>query len=321
MKHIRTFSSAEIRDVILNTVDYTILHKTDGIGVGLRRRIEPQPLIDYTVPMYIENLNNVDNVLNIKSTSYAPNKKVYKSLDNITWELWDEIGGSNSKTVSTTVPANSKLYLRCNCESQGEYYGWRRSDSYYSRFSSEQGEWNIGGNIMSLIYGDTFNGQTEFPDNWYTNDDYMYTFAMGSLFKSFNVISAKNFILPATTLVKVAYSNMFQGCENLIEAPVLPATTLANNCYYQMFSYCTSLTTAPVLPAATLAQACYNGMFNGCSSLNYIKCLATNISAPACIESWTKNVASTGTFVKNQSMSDWTIGNNGIPSGWTVEDA
>jgi hypothetical protein len=88
-----------------------------------------------------------------------------------------------------------------------------------------------------------------------------------------------------------------------------------------MFRGCTSLTTAPNLSATTLAEQCYNGMFNGCTNLNYIKCLATDISASLCTSGWVYNVSSTGTFVKNPSMSSWTTGIDGIPDGWAVQDA
>ena len=127
--------------------------------------------------------------------------------------------------------------------------------------------------------------------------------------------------LPATTLAFNCYYSMFGGCTALTSAPALPATTLAASCYRSMFSGCTSLTTAPVLSATTLTNYCYNYMFSGCTNLNYIKCLATNISASNCTANWVSNVAATGTFVKAPSMSSWTTGVAGIPSGWTVQDA
>jgi hypothetical protein len=49
-------------------------------------------------------------------------------------------------------------------------------------------------------------------------------------------------------------------------------------------------------------------------------CLATNISASDCTYNWVNGVASNGTFTKVASMSSWTTGTNGIPSGWTVQD-
>ena len=127
--------------------------------------------------------------------------------------------------------------------------------------------------------------------------------------------------LPVTTLASDCYSGMFNGCTSLTSAPELPATTLKPSCYQFMFGGCTSLTSAPELPATTLASYCYAYMFNGCTSLNYIKCLATDKSASNCTQDWVTSVAATGTFVKNSAMSDWTTGNNGIPSNWTVQDA
>lgn len=128
--------------------------------------------------------------------------------------------------------------------------------------------------------------------------------------------------LPATTLADNCYSSMFKGCASLTTAPsALPATTLANSCYSDMFWNCTSLTTAPELPATTLIKYCYQGMFCNCTSLNYIKCLAIDISKTNCTQNWAANVASNGTFVKNPNMTSWTTGTDGIPTGWTVQNA
>ena len=126
--------------------------------------------------------------------------------------------------------------------------------------------------------------------------------------------------LPATTLADNCYSSMFSNCRNLIKAPELPATTLAEGCYSGMFINCRKLIQAPVLSATTLAEGCYSGMFVGCRSLNYIKCLATNISAGRCTPNWVRGVSNNGTFVKHPD-SDWPTGNDGIPSGWTIENA
>lgn len=124
--------------------------------------------------------------------------------------------------------------------------------------------------------------------------------------------------LPATTLTPYCYYSMFCGCSSLTAGTVLPATTLAQGCYGYMFRDCSSLTKAPALPALKLVENCYNQMFRGCSRLNYIKCLATNISAENCTADWVKNVASSGTFVTHKSMSSWTTGVNGKPSGWST---
>lgn len=127
--------------------------------------------------------------------------------------------------------------------------------------------------------------------------------------------------LPATTLANSCYWSMFNGCTSLTTAPVLPATTLGDSCYKNMFYGCTNLTTAPDLPAQTLTSSCYNAMFRNCSKLSSIKCLATNISATSCLSNWLRNVSSTGTFTKAASMTSWPSGYNGVPSGWTVQNA
>lgn len=127
--------------------------------------------------------------------------------------------------------------------------------------------------------------------------------------------------LPATTLAEGCYQSMFSDCTSLISAPELPATTLAEGCYEYMFSACTSLTTAPELPAKTLLIDCYFEMFSGCTSLNYIKAMFITTPSGTYTNNWVFNVASTGTFIKN-SAATWNVtGDNGVPTGWTVQTA
>ena len=95
--------------------------------------------------------------------------------------------------------------------------------------------------------------------------------------------------LPATTLAERCYENMFYGCTALTQAPELPATTLANNCYNQMFQQCTSLTTAPTLPATTLANNCYNYMFSYCTSLTQAPELPATTLVAACYSNMFKD--------------------------------
>jgi unsaturated rhamnogalacturonyl hydrolase len=137
---------------------------------------------------------------------------------------------------------------------------------------------------------------------------------------------AGDLLLPATTLSDGCYREMFKNCRILSVAPKLPATTLETNCYRAMF-YCnpstpnTSLKTAPDLPAAILKSGSYQLMFNYCQNLNYIKCLATDISATDCTTKWVNGVqTNSGTFIKNASMISWTIGINGIPTNWVVQN-
>ncbi len=137
--------------------------------------------------------------------------------------------------------------------------------------------------------------------------------------------------LPATRLSVACYRGMFRNCTNLTAAPELNATTLAESCYEGMFVNCTSLTAAPMLPAADLATDCYKRMFEDCTSLNYVEAMFT--TAPLFsqtghryiynyTDSWLRNVADTGTFVRNEdahwAKSDREKGIHTVPKGWTI---
>ena len=177
-------------------------------------------------------------------------------------------------------------------------------------------------NLKSYCYDAMFDYCTrlitapKLPATNLTNANYCYE----SMFRNCTSLTTAP-ELPATTLAQGCYEDMFNHCTRLITAPKLPATTLAWDCYSSMFNSCTSLTTAPELPATTLAGCCYMYMFYNCSKINYIKMLATNISAMSCLSNWVNGVSSTGTFVKNAAMTSLPTGIDGIPSGWTVQNA
>ncbi len=267
-------------------------------------------------------------------TSYA--RTIYYSTDN--GNQWNEMNNYSSN-VSINVNAGDKLIFKGNNNCYGAYSDYE----YFSRFGGTS-RFNIYGNIMSLIYGDNFyEKQYEYPE-----DIGLYKGLFFGLFSNANVISAKNLILPllelhgdhdygwmfigcsllieppklpATTLADNCYRQMFDSCTAMATAPELPATTLTECCYEGMFYGCTSLTTAPELPATTLVSSCYGSMFSGCTSLTSITCLATNIPGTSCTYAWMRGVAASGTFTKAADMAGWSTGANGIPTGWTVQDA
>lgn len=171
---------------------------------------------------------------------------------------------------------------------KGTNSAYCKDDYSRSNYFDSTANYYVYGNIMSLIYGDNFIGQTtlEAPNTFYR-----------------------------------LFANSTGLTNHSVHKLLLPATTLTNGCYGSMFYGCALLTRAPELPAPTLVEDCYRRMFYDCTSLNYIKCLATDVSASNCTNEWVRNVASTGTFVKPSSMSSWTSGINGIPAGWTVKNA
>lgn len=130
------------------------------------------------------------------------------------------------------------------------------------------------------------------------------------------------YYLPATTLAKECYYNMFRGCHELRTAPLLPATSLAEGCYKEMFKECFKLVTAPELPATVLVNECYNYMFERCGWLTSIKAMFLTAPDSEYTRAWVFDVASSGTFIKN-SAATWenTFGVSAIPEGWTVEYA
>ena len=132
---------------------------------------------------------------------------------------------------------------------------------------------NMEGNIMSLLYGDGFAGQTTLE----TRNTFEYLF-----YQQPKIYWAKCLVLPAETLSNYCYRCMFYGCSSLRAAPALPATTLAQSCYSYMFLNCRSLITAPELPATTLANNCYSNMFYYCTNLRAAPELPATTLAQSC---------------------------------------
>ena len=236
---------------------------------------------------------------------------------------------ANGSGTFTFTPQNSNVisYSKDNGESwttgnsvtvdSGDKVLWKgtmtpNTSSGIGKFSSTV-NFDVQGNVMSLLFGDDFKGVVNLTGK---------NFAFYQLFyQNTKLVSAENLSLPATILANYCYYGMFKGCTSLTTAPVLPAIWLVRYCYNSMFQGCTSLTTAPVLPATMFDNSCYNSMFQGCSSLNYIKAMFTTTPSSTYTYNWVDGVSSSGTFVKN-SAATWNVtGNNGIPSGWTVETA
>lgn len=281
---------------------------------------------------YIEDISGQSNTITIKKlySSSAPTITVEKSTDGVNWT---SMGTSSTTGRSATIPANGKLYLRCNATT------WSTAQDPNCIESS--GNVSVGGNIMSLLYGSNFTGnETTFPSG--------STYTFQSLFALCKVVRAYNLSLPATTLVTACYKRMFSGRTMLIGAPglpalnlatycyqqmfqgctslddsgisPLPATTLATYCYDSMFQGCTSLTTAPELWATTLVGYCYNYMFQGCESLNTVVMMAIEWDM-ANTTMWLDGVDSTGTFGVNPNAeygSEVIEDPSGIPIGWDV---
>ena len=239
----------------------------------------------------------------------------WKAFGSLTKTIeYKKNNGSWTSITSTadgaTISVNAGDTVKFRSSSNTTY---ATSKSAYSGFEGGTAEIDIEGNIMSLLYGDGFASNTAL-----TNSTYQFC----SIFKKALVVSAKNLILPATTMKNYCYRAMFSWCTTLVSPPALPATTLAQGCYWYMFEQC-AIMKAPELPATALVNECYGHMFEGCALLNTIVCRASSgFNKTKIMEDWVKNVSATGTYVKSSDkpLADYPTGNSGIPTGWTVID-
>lgn len=273
-------------DDVINLSTKKLDEKGDITTVVTEYRVSPE-LHDYSKDyLTFEALEDGTFTLTIKKDDYGGTLDITSisySIDN--GNNWVTTQRSADATTTITTPTIT----------QGDKVLWKGiATSFYTNkgpgipsIFSSTGKFNVCGNIMSLLYDDDFEDKIAIPGT------------------------------------EGKFGGMFQNATNLINAEnlILPATTLTTYCYYYMFYGCTSLTTAPELPATTLANNCYGYMFKGCSNLNYIKAMFTTTPSYSYTSDWVSGVSATGTFVKN-SAATWNVtGNNGIPSGWTVETA
>ena len=221
-------------------------------------------------------------------TSYP---HAYFKINDGEW-FYESSSSAEIIIIADNLKKGDKIYVKSNLHfwiDQG------RDDDVFNIYGLK-----VYGNIMSLIYGDDFIGKTTIYDRNFKN-----------LFAHTGLTSAKNLILPATTIKLNAYDGMFKGCTSLTAAPQLPATDLEGYCYKDMFRGCTSLTQAPVLPATTVPSWGYYAMFKDCISLNYFKSYATDENAYG-VDHCLENVSDYGEFYGKRG------GPIQAPNGWTI---
>ena len=146
-------------------------------------------------------------------------------------------------------------------------------------FSSST-EYDVEGNIMSILNGDNF-------ENSSLDSSVEYHFS-GLFGKNTNLINASGLTLPSIIVYQNTYNDLFRDCSNMVSSPLeLPATTLSGDtCYVRMFQGCSAMTTTvSVLPASTLTTRCYQSMFNGCRSLTTAPVLSATTLASRCCDS------------------------------------
>ena len=290
------------------------------------------------IPIFADTVVEAYSTYNLQTSETVSETCIYEpahdySQDYLTFRVltdgyinWNTVGTGQAKTIQyslnngawTSITASSTTEIPVVAGDVVRFKGtntsYAKDKSNYSGFGGDGTDipgaatFDVEGNIMSLVYGDNFVGQTTLSG----------TYNFCSLFKCCGVVSAENLVLPATTLTNFCYRAMFSKAHSLVVPPALPATTLSQGCYYYMFEEC-PFSSAPDLPALTIANQSYYYMFVNCSNLNYIKCMATGGINNTNCGSWVKGVAATGNFVRNGSTS-WSRGINGVPQNWTLHD-
>lgn len=211
------------------------------------------------------------------------------STDN--GDNWTTVNNDTSKSdyldINILVGAGKSVLIKSNSTQWGTTYS-TFADNTRMWPGTAGTLWTVSGNIMSLVYGDNFIGQTSFPNN----NEYWFTalFAYNNYVINPLLVDASNLVLPATNVPASAYRIMFYNRTALTGAPDLTAaTTTSNNVYTQMFDGCESLVTPPELPSlTTLPTGVYAYMFRNCTSLTETPELdfsnVTTFNSNACLE-------------------------------------
>lgn len=188
---------------------------------------------------------------------------------------WSKLTGSPSKSIQyrknggewTSITSNTgtsapKITVTSGdtIEFKGDNTSYASQTYYFSRFGGTA-NFNVKGNIMSLINSTSFSGLTELSGS---NN------FIGLFNGCTTVIDASKLLLPSTNVPAYGYYGMFAGCTSLTLGPELPATTLNGYCYQRMFSGCTSMISGPSTIGSSdtvVPVSGCSGMFNNCSSL------------------------------------------------------
>lgn len=211
-------------------------------------------------------------------------------------------------TYTPNVPKNSNIRFRGYLTPNGS--------EGIGTFSSS-GKFDAEGELMTLLYGEYYVGQTgKFADHMFKN-----------MFYRTKIVNAYNLVIPYNSgSYKYSCYFMFKDCYELEVAPKeLKGNTYVNDhSFYLMFQNCPKLTKTPIIWYTFPAYNAMGGMFLNDTLLSEVYMLQTeNVNNIDHLRSsnWLKGVASTGTFYANQNLT-WldTIERSGdtIPEGWTI---
>lgn len=226
-----------MENAVLENVSINYNVETDGIVA-----VNKPSVIDYsTIYTTFEALE--DGTFSF--IRYGTGGDIQYSTDNgATWKML-----MSGKSVS--VVTGDKVMWKSTITSNSKGFG---------TFSSSN-KFNVSGNIMSLLYGDDFKGQTSLEGKVY---------AFKKLFENSSfLIDAINLILPATTLAKYCYQYMFKDCSSLNHITMLATNASASGCLNYWVNNVSSTGTFVKHPDMSSLPTNYHGIPNGWTVENY----------------------------------------------------
>ena len=273
------------------TWDQTITKGNDTVPTGWN-------ITTLSEPEYLKFTTVDDN-----GSTYAFSKAGLEySIDGGAWTTLE------ANTNTPNVPKDSNIRFRGNLTTNGS--------EGIGTFSSS-GKFDAEGDLMTLLYGEYYVGQTgKFAD-------YMFT----AMFRFTKIVNAYNLVIPYNS-GSYSYScyYMFNFCSELEVAPkeLKGDTYVGNYSFFQMFGNCKKLTKTPIIWYTFPAYNAMDTMFVNDVLLSEVYLMQThdnNHVDNLRSYNWLKNVAATGTFYMSQDATwDSTVSRdaNGIPAGWTI---
>ena len=279
-----------------------------------------------------------NNTITLSNNSKLASATTFSySLDNgVTWSSFSLTYGQ-TQTIAT-INSGDTIHLKGSNNTLASNYN-------YGHYFRGSGDYEISGEISSLIKGNDYN----------THLGGTSRYAFAQLFSGdTHLVSAENLFVDSEDLPQDCFNGTFRDCTSLTAAPELPSTRLSNSCYSSMFEGCIALSKVPseirftyiggsqvfqrmfcmsrtskvTTPAMTTTPKLFGDwgattptnqqMFCGNGNLNKIYCYWTRTSGSFSMTNWVNYTADSGVTFYKRSTATFASGVNGIKTGWTV---
>lgn len=193
------------------------------------------------------------------------------SINGSTWTITNNVA-NQAVTITTPTIAKDKYVL---IKSEAKRTAIADSDNDSTRVSSTC-DFDVSGNILSLLLGDNFKDDTTI--DYYDSNEHDYMF--DRLFKLARIVHANELKLPITGVPYFCFRDTFRECSIMTLGPrKIPITRVADSGLRGMFGYCSVLTNMPDLSTISGRRnvfgnrACFY-MFEKCYKLTSVTPIA-----------------------------------------------